>query len=218
MRFLFLFLLLAQSLSAQVKAFIFDFGEVIASTNRKPIIMFIADNLKTDAKKDFAGDELYAALEKGKDYWESYAKEHGKTLPAHWMKNLNNLADLIVQPLPGMLESVAELKQQGYRVALLSNTTKARSYFFRDHGYYKLFDPVILSWEVNLKKPDPEIYKLMLQKLNLAANECVFIDNLSENVQAARKLGMTGIHFKTPQQFRADLAKIVSPADKSVSK
>lgn len=70
------------------------------------------------------------------------------------------------------------------------------------------FKGILVSGDVGLKKPDPEIYKLLLDKYGLEANTCVFIDDRTENVKAASALGFSGIVFKNHTQLSKDLKKL----------
>ena len=63
-------------------------------------------------------------------------------------------------------------------------------------GIINDFDAIIISYEVGYKKPDPEIYQLTLQQLNVAPGEAMFIDDLEDNVKGAQAVGMKGIWFK----------------------
>jgi len=70
------------------------------------------------------------------------------------------------------------------------------------------FKGILVSGDVGLKKPDPEIYKLLLDRYGLEANTCVFIDDRTENVKAASSLGFSGIVFKNHTQLSKDLKKL----------
>lgn len=70
------------------------------------------------------------------------------------------------------------------------------------------FKEILVSGDVGLKKPDPEIYKLLLDRYGLEANTCVFIDDRTENVKAASALGFSGIVFKNHTQLSKDLKKL----------
>lgn len=70
------------------------------------------------------------------------------------------------------------------------------------------FKGILVSGDVGLKKPDPEIYKLLLDRHGLEANTCVFIDDRTENVKAASALGFSGIVFKNHTQLSKDLKKL----------
>lgn len=181
----------------------------MAQSDPAPVRKYIHDTLGTNASRDFAGDKLYSAISQGEDFWHSYAHSHKTELPPGWMAGLNQRVKEFVRPIPGIEELISELKAQGYRVALLSNTTKLRSDFYRRQGLYQPFDPIILSWEVNVSKPDPKIYEIMLQKLNLPAQECIFIDNTEANVAAAAKLGIHAIRFRSTPQLRRDLSLLL---------
>ncbi len=83
-----------------------------------------------------------------------------------------------------------------YLLGLLSNTNKWHfDYGIRKTEVFKLFDAVTLSFEVGTMKPDPRIYHNMLTKLDMNADVCVYIDDLQENVDAAQRVGMLGIHY-----------------------
>jgi len=71
------------------------------------------------------------------------------------------------------------------------------------------FDDMVISAEVKLAKPDPAIYHLMLQQLQVLPGESVFIDDFIENVDAARSLGMAAIQFQSPEQVMHELHQLL---------
>lgn len=98
----------------------------------------------------------------------------------------------------GMMALATRLKEGGYRLAAISNVTKLSldASVFESRG---LFDPLLQSCEVGMKKPEAGIFRLALRKLHLPAKQCVFIDDVEENVRAARKLGMHAVlHVSLP--------------------
>jgi len=95
------------------------------------------------------------------------------------------------------------------RLGLLSNTNELHfRRCIRTTPVFPLFDSVTLSYEVGALKPEEAIYRDALRKISIPANECVFIDDISAYVEKAKAIGMRGIHFESPQQLRADLAKL----------
>ena len=78
----------------------------------------------------------------------------------------------------------------------LSNIPQDVLDLLRDRGVLDGFDGGVASCEVHVNKPDPKIYKALLDKYSLKAEECVFIDDRLENVQAAFALGFAGIQMK----------------------
>lgn len=107
-----------------------------------------------------------------------------------------------------VVQIIKELGKRGLKLVALSNVIRAHSEVNGKKGIYKLFDLSILSYEVGLKKPNPKIYRLTFDKLGLKPEETVFIDNKSQNVKAARKLGAKGILYKSPKQLRNGLMKL----------
>lgn len=104
---------------------------------------------------------------------------------------------------------VRELKAKGYKVWYLSNFSEKTEIECADSiAFIPYMDGGILSWKDKLIKPDPKIYQLMLARFELVAEECVFIDDLPENVQGAVNEGIHGIVFKTREQVVEDLKKL----------
>ena len=187
------------------KAVVFDYGGVIAKVNRKPVIEFVSTSLNIPyerVKKDFAGEGLYIAFNKPYIYWEQYAQ---KTLSKEWFEQLEALKREVVKPVPGMNELILSIRSQGIRIALLSNTNKYRARFLESMGSYQQFDPVLLSCYLGVKKPNPEIYKKLLNNLKVDPQDCLFIDNRRQNIEAARKLGIQGIVFRSVTQLKQEL-------------
>ena len=102
----------------------------------------------------------------------------------------------ILRPRRRMQELVQRLKNHGYSVYYLSNIPQDVLDLLRDRGVLDGFDGGVASCEVHINKPDPKIYKALLDKYSLKAEECVFIDDRLENVQAAFALGFAGIQMK----------------------
>lgn len=97
-----------------------------------------------------------------------------------------------VEPDPAMLAAVGRAREGGIRTALLSNAWSPRQYRIGgiDDG---LFDAAVISNEVGMRKPSPEIYREAARRLDLDPGACVFVDDLRANVEAAERVGMRGI-------------------------
>lgn len=101
---------------------------------------------------------------------------------------------------------VQELKAKGYGVYYLSNFSAKAQMECRDAlGFLDYMDGGILSYQDKVIKPDAEIYKLLLSRYSLKAEECVFIDDTMANVEAARALGFHGICFESKEQTEKEL-------------
>jgi putative hydrolase of the HAD superfamily len=106
-----------------------------------------------------------------------------------------------------MYDFVLELKGKGISIALLSNIDSRLAKILKEFNLYAPFDPCLLSCEIGLEKPDPKIYEFLLKELQLPANHIIFIDDKSENVEAAQKLGFDTILFSSQKQLQKELAK-----------
>jgi len=104
---------------------------------------------------------------------------------------------------PAMVDVVRRVRAAGHPTALLSNSW-GLDYDRTD--WEQLFDVTVISGEVGLRKPEPEIYLLTAQRLGVEPSACVFVDDLGPNVRAAAQVGMTGIRHVTPEQTISELA------------
>jgi epoxide hydrolase-like predicted phosphatase len=108
--------------------------------------------------------------------------------------------------LPGMKALLHELHAK-YRLAVLSNTSRKgfADYLVERRGFDHLFDEVVSSAEVGFAKPEPEIYHITLDRLNIQPGQALFVDDLKRNTDAAEKLGIPSIVFTTPDALRREL-------------
>ena len=97
-----------------------------------------------------------------------------------------------VQPIPTMIELAEEIKSYGIRTAILTNNVREWRQW-RDRIPMELFDPVIDSCEVGLRKPDHAIYSLTCERMGLAPNDCLFLDDHPGNVAAALAVGLDAL-------------------------
>ncbi|TWD82190.1 putative hydrolase of the HAD superfamily [Kribbella amoyensis] len=103
---------------------------------------------------------------------------------------------------PQMSALVRRARSHGIRTALLSNSW-GNSYP-RD-TWDGMFDDIVISGEVGLRKPEPEIFLLASERLGLKPAECVFVDDMEPNVVGARELGMTAVHHTSYDETRREL-------------
>ncbi len=99
---------------------------------------------------------------------------------------------------PYAIDWVKELKSKGYRVYYLSNYFE---YLMRERPdvleFTNYMDGGIFSWQEHIIKPDPEIYRRLMQRYQLKPEECVFIDDSPKNIAAANALGIHGVLFES---------------------
>lgn len=107
-------------------------------------------------------------------------------------------------------EKVHKLKEKGYKIYILSNYsenlfTKHTS----DAPFIELADGVVVSYQIHLTKPDERIYRYLLDKYNLKAEECLFFDDRQENTEGAIKLGINAITITSKELLLEELDKIL---------
>ena len=100
-----------------------------------------------------------------------------------------------ILPVAGMEELVRELKHNGYSLYLLSNASYRQHVYWPEIPASELFDGTLISADVHLVKPQPEIYKLLCSRFSLKEEECVFIDDSTANAEGAVFSGMKAIVF-----------------------
>jgi epoxide hydrolase-like predicted phosphatase len=106
---------------------------------------------------------------------------------------------------PEMVALVAQIKQTGVRTGLLSNSW---GNFYPRDGWDDLFDVVVISGEVGMRKPEPEIFAHATDLLGVAPADCVFVDDLSPNVAAAHALGLTALLHESYHETRNQLEQL----------
>ena len=115
-----------------------------------------------------------------------------------------------LHPNVAMIDLIREVLRNDYRAALLTNNVKEWEPLWRSMlPVDELFETVVDSGFVGCRKPDPRIYELTLERVDLAPEACVFIDDMEINCQAAQELGMQAIHFRETAQVRADLHELL---------
>lgn len=111
--------------------------------------------------------------------------------------------------LPYTVPWLQELKAEGFRIYALSNWPK-HVYDLRGArlDFLELMDGYILSFREHVIKPDPEIYRCLLERYDICPEEAVFLDDTLKNVEGAERLGIRGIHFRNLGQAKEELEKL----------
>lgn len=150
------------------------------------------DAIATGFRSDPAARELLIELETGKideDVFEPRFAE---------MLGVAEPADLIVRLMAGakpdhrMLNAVRAAHDQGIPTGLVSNSWGTRRYDREMLG--TIFDGIVISGEVGIRKPSKKIYLLGAESIGIPAEECIFVDDLDFNLKPAEELGMAGVH------------------------
>ena len=122
-----------------------------------------------------------------------------------WLEMLGGAID-------GTVAILAELDAAGVPLYAISNWSRETFHHARARfDFLSRFRDIVVSGEVGLAKPDPRIFQLFLERHRLTAGQCLFIDDVARNVDAARALGMPAIRFESPDQLRSELRSILAP-------
>jgi epoxide hydrolase-like predicted phosphatase len=199
-----------------IRALIFDFGGVLMRTvDRGP-------RRRLASRFGLSVDELEELVFGGPD--SLLADTGGMSSEERWRRVSQRLdlptkqaADSFVreffsgEALDDRLVDHIRMLHREYKTALLSNASDSLDRFVREElGLEEVFDVIIISALVGVRKPDALIYQLALERLGVSAGEALFVDDLADNVEGARKLGLQAIQFRTKQQFMEDLQTLLA--------
>jgi putative hydrolase of the HAD superfamily len=196
------------------RAVISDFGGVLTTPLIQSFVAFqdqtgIAMEMLGSAMQRMAerdGSHPLFELEKGELTEASFLERIADELEPELghrpeMHRFSEIYFEALKPNPAMIELMRELKGRGLRMALLTNNVREWEPLWRSMvPIDELFEVVVDSAFVGCRKPDPEIYKITLERIGLAGNECLFVDDVEVNCAAARELGMTAVHFRANEQ------------------
>lgn len=192
---------------------IFDYGEVISVTPTEADQRVISDLAGVTGE---AADKFWSSywgwrhdLDRGlpvRAFWEAIARDIGARwddarVHELWAADFRSWLSIN----PGTIEVLADLKAGGTRLALLSNAGADFGSYLRFGPLRDYFETFFISGELELVKPDPEIFTHALSVLGVSAGQAVFVDNREDNVRSAQDLGITGHVFTSAAQLRTFL-------------
>jgi len=197
-----------------IKAVLFDIGGVLIYDPDEQIYRKISRELGADYKRtEGETEKLLPELQTGKNTEREFFTRLTGRLGIPFKEEYVNLWKKGIMEACVLNEDVykvaKELKQSNYQVGIISNIEKSHTEYFRSQPWIRLFCPVVMSNEVGSRKPETEIFDVAIEEVNLSAEECAFVDNKREYVNAANGVGMHGVLFKgDARQLRKELAII----------
>jgi putative hydrolase of the HAD superfamily len=143
----------------------------------------------------------------GEAFWQKLLREADLDLDPEAVVQLNHTdARMWTTQNPAMLAWQQQLKARGLLTAILSNMgDNVLANIEREFDWIKRFDVLVWSFQLNMAKPEPAIYRHMLKELGTLPEETLFLDDKMVNIDAARVLGIRAIQFSTVDQLRTDL-------------
>lgn len=194
-------------LEGMLMNFVFDIGNVILNFDPKKFLYTLTENEQdADALYEtiFASKE-WIMLDKGTITPEGARRRFVKSRP-----ELESLINAVMEnwvemltPVEETIDFLKEVREQGHSLYFLSNFHKsAADYVKRKYDFFDNFDGGVFSFEVKKVKPSSEIFERLLEKYELKAADCIFIDDVKENVETAEEMGMRGLQFTTVDDIR----------------
>jgi 2-haloacid dehalogenase len=193
---------------------VFDLGGVLIDWDPRHLYrkLFAGDDV---AMEHFLATVCTHEWNRRQDVGRSFA-EGGRLLKAEHPDKAelidaygNRFDEMLAGPIPGSVEILAELRDRGTPLYGLTNWS-AETYpaALRRFAFLRWFRGILVSGEVELIKPDPRIFALLIERFAVEPRRAVYIDDVEANVAAARRFGIHGIHFTTPARLREELVAL----------
>jgi 2-haloacid dehalogenase len=193
---------------------IFDLGGVLIEWNPRHLYrkLFGGDEA---AMEEFLANVCTPEWNERQDAGRPFAEATRALLPRHADKRElieawgTRFGEMIPGAIDGTVEVLAEVKARGVPVYAITNWSAEtfppqRSRF----EFLSWFDGIVVSGEERVIKPDPRIFRILFERYGVAPESAVFIDDVARNAAAASALGIHGIHFRSPEQLRRELAAV----------
>ena len=190
-----------------------DFGGVMTTNVFESFAAFChaegldPDTVKDRFRNDQAARDLLGALEEGRLSNADFEAQFAVMLGVADHEGL--IARLFggMQQDAAMFDAVAAARRAGIRTGLVSNSWGEEGY---DRARFdELFDVLVISGELGMRKPAPEIYALAAERLGRPPERCVFVDDLPGNLKPAREIGMATVHHRTAAQTIRELEALL---------
>lgn len=184
-----------------IKNIIFDMGNVLIDFDPRKYVEEL--NIQDDAEKEKIFKATYLnyksiymdyGMMTDEDFVDHVVNGLGEEYRDKIKKLILNWTDYL-HPIEGMEDLVAELKEKGYKIYLLSNASFNQHNYWEKIPVHKYFDGKIVSCDVGEVKPFREIYEALYKKFNIKPEESFFIDDLIINIFGANRTGMAGYVF-----------------------
>lgn len=200
--------------SPRRRVVVFDLGGVLIDWNPRNLYrkLFAGDDA---AMEWFLANVCTTGWNERQDAGRTFADAVAELLPRHADKAElieafgRRFDEMIAGTIDGTVDVLADLRRAGVPRYALTNWSAETFPPQRDRfAFLSWFDGIVVSGEEGVIKPDPRIFRILLDRYRIAAEEAVFIDDNPANAAAAAALGIHGIHFRSPEQLRRELAAL----------
>jgi len=195
----------------RIEAILFDWGGVLIDNPAPGLMAHCAEALRVDVS-DYQqahnrhGEPFQKGLIPEATFWQRVCADLHRLLPevpSLWGQAFR----AAYSPRPDVFAWTGQLRQQGYKTALLSNTERPAMEFFLELRY-DVFDASIFSCAEGTLKPEQEIYEVAARKLGLPLSQCVFIDDKQLFVDGAIQAGMKAVLYENLNQVKQALKSL----------
>ncbi len=201
------------ALKEKINTIVFDIGNVLVNFRWKEYLIDCGYEEEKIQKISNAtvNNRLWKEWDRGAEEAESLIEQCCKQEPeveAEIRKLFDEFQQLVVE-YDYSVELIKSLKQNGYKVYLLSNYSKRN--FEAGRGYYNFINHVdggVISYEVHSVKPEAAIYEELINKYGINPEEAIFLDDLEENLKGARVFGFHTILVKSYEQMIGDMKSL----------
>src|SRR3989304_7289123 len=195
---------------------IFDLGNVLILWNPDVVYKKFFSSDLTKAQRFYEETGIQKAnteMDRGRPFQEALSELAGKFPHYHepiqfWK---TKWLEMIGGPIEDSVKVLESLHTQGYPLYALTNWAEETFFTHIRHNqkyqFLNNFKDIVISGVVKEIKPEPQIYKILLQRNNLKPENCIFIDDSSDNIVAAQNLGIATIKFTSPEQLVDELGK-----------
>lgn len=189
---------------------VFDLGGVVFEWNPKKLAQKLFQDTATQELflSDVVGSQEWLALDKGilkPDEFIARIATRTRISATDVGRILSAVPPSLV-PINGTIQIIKELKEQGFKIYVLSNMHDASIDYIEDkYDFWYLFDGKVISCRIKKVKPEPEIFRYTLDIFQLSSKNTLFIDDMVENLEAAKKFGIQTVYFENPEQCRIAL-------------
>ena len=197
-----------------IKTIFFDIGGVLIDIHPERTYQYLSDSADVEVsmvKESFpwdAHDQYERGIMNNEDWFITY-KESLPQPCCLKRSDFWNAWKLLLGEEKNTVNILEALNKQ-YSIWLLSNTNPKhiQDEIEKRYLFPSLVDGAVYSFDVGVRKPEKEIYEIAMQRANANPQECLFIDDLLENIQAAKQIGIEGVHFISSEQLKQELVHL----------
>ena len=197
-----------------IKTIFFDIGGVLIDIHPERTYQYLSDSADVEVnmvKESFpwdAHDQYERGIMNNEDWFITY-KESLPQPCCLKRSDFWNAWKLLLGEEKNTVNILEALNKQ-YSIWLLSNTNPKhiQDEIEKRYLFPSLVNGAVYSFDVGVRKPEKEIYEIAMQRANANPQECLFIDDLLENIQAAKQIGIEGVHFISSEQLKQELVRL----------